>query len=187
MENKLEVGLRSLGFSCVRWKTTKGTMYDFWFLDLLSFRDRCIACLFFRRRKRLLRFLTLRRGCHVNISPAFEKNETPLLMSLTRSFSSWQIHFQMACTTPTSPRYNMFFLRIFSSCELNTALLIDFVKRSAKERGRSPKVRKRVRARPWQKASTEKHGSQKWRSLKIYRFLSSSYHLGMKLTLLKTE
>lgn len=184
MENTFEVGLRGLGFSFVRWKTAKGTMYDFWFLDLLSFPHRCIACLFFRRRKRLLRFLTLRRACHVNISPAFEKNETPLWCHWRFPFRLVRYTFRWLALHLTTLQH--VFVVFFSSCELNKALLIDFVKRSAKERGRSPKVRKRVR-RDLDRSVNREHGSQKWRSLKIYRFLSSSYHLGMKLTLLKTE
>ena len=152
-------------------------MYDFWFLDLLSFRDRCIVCLFFRRRKRLLRFLTLRRGCHVNISLAFEKNETPL-------WCHWRFPFRLVRYTfrwlalPTSPRYKMFFWGIFSSCELNKALLIDFVKRSAKERGRSPKVRKRVRHDLDRSVNREARKPQveKSKNFQVPQFLISSWH-----------
>ena len=83
----------------------RGFGFDFWFVPVEFSTS-------LHGRKRLLRFLTLRRGCHVNISPALEiKNlklhldvvvETPFLFVLTDSLSDGLYY--------TSLRYNMFLL-----------------------------------------------------------------------------
>lgn len=104
------------------------------------------------------------------------KKRNSTLMSLTLSFSSCQIHFQVACTTPHHA--TTCFCGIFLKLRIEQSFVDWLREKERKGKRKKPEGKEKGKARPWQKRQqrARKPEVEKSKNLQVPQFLISSWH-----------